>query len=41
LELKATSIGLIHSTKLKVVDKAYALDKLKNFQRVLRTDYPK
>ena len=38
LELKATSIGLVHSAKIEVVDEAYALDKLKVFQRVLRTD---
>ena len=41
LELKATSIGYVHNTNIKIVDKAYALDKLKTFQRVLRTDYPK
>jgi len=40
LELKATSIGLVHSAKIEVVDEAYALDKLKVFQRVLRTDRP-
>ena len=41
LELKATSIGIIHSAKIEVVDEAYALKNLKTFQRVLRTDYPK
>ncbi len=41
LELKATSIGLVHSAKIEVVDEAYALDKLKVFQRVLRTDRAK
>ncbi len=40
LELKATSIGYVHSAKIEVVDEAYALDKLKVFQRVLRTDRP-
>ena len=41
LELKATSIGIIHSAKIEVVDKAYALKNLKTFQRVLRTDRAK
>ena len=41
LELKATSIGLVHSAKIEVVDKAYALKNLKTFQRVLRTDRAK
>ncbi len=40
LELKATSIGYVHRAKIEVVDEAYALDKLKVFQRVLRTDRP-
>ena len=40
LELKATSIGLVHSAKIEVVDEAYALEKIKTFQRVLRTDRP-
>jgi hypothetical protein len=38
LELKATSIGYVHSAKIEVVDEAYALEKLKAFQRVLRGD---
>ena len=41
LELKATSIGIIHSAKIEVVDEAYALKNLKTFQRVLRTDRAK
>tara|TARA_B100000029_G_scaffold432466_1_gene444682 strand:+ start:134 stop:607 length:474 start_codon:yes stop_codon:yes gene_type:complete len=41
LELKATSIGYVHHAKIEVVDKAYALEKIKTFQRVLRTDRPK
>ena len=41
LELKVTSIGIIHSAKIEVVDKAYALKNLKTFQRVLRTDRAK
>ena len=40
LELKATSIGYVHHAKIKVVDEAYALEKIKTFQRVLRTDRP-
>ena len=40
LELKATSIGYVHHAKIEVVDEAYALEKLKTFQRVLRTDRP-
>jgi len=40
LELKATSIGYVHSAKIEVVDEAYALEKIKTFQRVLRTDRP-
>ena len=40
LELKATSIGYVHSAKIEVVDEAYALEKIKNFQRVLRSDRP-
>ena len=40
LELKATSLGIVHSAKIEVVDKAYALEKIKTFQRVLRTDRP-
>ena len=38
VELKATSIGYVHSAKIEVVDEAYALEKLKGFQRVLRGD---
>ena len=41
LELKATSIGLVHSAKIEVVDETYALEQLKKFQRVLKTDRPK
>jgi len=41
LELKATSIGYVHSAKIEVVDEAYALKNLKTFQRVLRTDRAK
>jgi len=41
LELKATSIGLVHSANIEVVDQAYALDYLKKFQRVLSSDNPK
>ncbi len=40
LELKATSIGYVHRAKIEVVDEAYALEKIKTFQRVLRTDRP-
>jgi len=40
LELKASSIGYVHSAKIEVVDEAYALEKIKNFQRVLRSDRP-
>ena len=40
-ELKATSIGLVHSANIEVVDQAYALDYLKKFQRVLSSDNPK
>ena len=40
LELKASSIGYIHSAKIEVVDGIYALKNLKQFQRVLRTDRP-
>ena len=40
LELKATSIGYVHSAKIEVVDEAYALETIKNFQRVLRSDKP-
>ena len=38
IELKATSIGLVHQAKIEVVEQTYALDNLKNFQRVLRSD---
>tara|TARA_B100000902_G_C27273093_1_gene897365 strand:- start:324 stop:797 length:474 start_codon:yes stop_codon:yes gene_type:complete len=38
LELKATSIGVLHSSKLEVIDGVYALKNLEIFQRVLRTD---
>lgn len=38
LELIATSIGYVHRAKLEVVDEAYALEKIKKFTRVLRTD---
>ena len=41
LELKATSTGYTHHAKIEVVDEAYALEKIKKFQRVLRTDRPK
>ena len=41
LELKATSIGYIHSAKIEVVDETYALEYLKQFQRVLKSDSPK
>ena len=41
LELKATSIGLVHSAKIEVVDETYALEQLKKFQRVLKSDRPK
>ena len=41
LELKATSIGLVHSAKIEVVDESYALEQLKKFQRVLKSDRPK
>ncbi len=37
---KATSIGYVHRAKIEVVDEAYALEKIKTFQRVLRTDRP-
>ena len=40
LELKASSIGYIHSAKIEVVDEAYALKNIKSFQRVLRSDRP-
>ena len=40
LELKATSIGYVHSAKIKVVEEAYALENIKSFQRVLRSDRP-
>jgi len=40
LELKATSIGYVHSAKIEVVDEAYALKTIKSFQRVLRSDRP-
>lgn len=41
LELKATSIGYVHSAKIEVVDETYALEYLKQFQRVLKSDRPK
>ena len=41
LELKATSIGYVHSAKIEVVDEIYALEHLKQFQRVLKSDRPK
>ena len=41
LELKATSVGLVHSAKIEVVDETYALEYLKQFQRVLKSDRPK
>ena len=41
LELKATSIGYVHSAKIEVVDETYALEHLKKFQRVLKSDRPK
>ena len=40
LELKATSTGYTHHAKIEIVDEAYALEKIKTFQRVLRTDRP-
>ena len=40
LELKATTIGYVHHAKIEVVEEAYALEKIKTFQRVLRTDRP-
>ena len=40
LELKTSSIGFVHSTKIEVVDKNYALESIKSMQRVLRTDNP-
>ena len=40
LELKASSIGYVHRAKIEVVDEAYALENIKNFQRVLRSDRP-
>ncbi len=40
LELTATSIGYVHSAKIEVIDEAYALETVKNFQRVLRSDKP-
>ena len=40
LELKASSIGYIHSAKIEVVDEVYALENIKSFQRVLRSDRP-
>ncbi len=40
LELKASSIGYIHSAKIEIVDEAYALKNIKSFQRVLRSDRP-
>ena len=40
LELKASSIGYIHSAKIEVVDGVYALENIKSFQRVLRSDRP-
>ena len=40
LELKASSIGYVHSAKIEVVDEAYAIENIKNFQRVLRSDRP-
>ena len=41
LELKATSIGYVHSAKIEVVDETYAIEHLKKFQRVLKSDRPK
>ena len=41
LELKATSVGLVHSAKIEIVDETYALEHLKQFQRVLKSDSPK
>lgn len=40
LELKTSSIGFVHSAKIEVVDKSYALENIKSMQRVLRTDNP-
>ena len=40
LELKASSIGYIHSAQIEIVDEAYALKNIKSFQRVLRSDRP-
>ena len=40
LELKASSIGYVHSAKIEIVDEAYALKNIKRFQRVLRSDRP-
>ena len=40
LELKASSIGYIHSAKIEVIDEAYALENIESFQRVLRSDRP-
>lgn len=41
LEVKATSVGIVHSSKIEIIEKEYALDHLKSFKRVLRTDNPK
>mgnify|MGYP001383599375 CR=1 FL=1 len=40
LELKTFSVGFVHTTKIEVVDKNYALESIKSMQRVLRTDNP-
>ena len=40
LELKASSIGYVHSAKIEIVDEAYALKNIKSFKRVLRSDRP-
>ena len=38
LEVKAQSIGLVHRAEIEIVDEVYALDYLKKFQRVLKSD---